>query len=240
MTIPIFLSLQYEHNMMKFPINPEVLKLDIDSSSTSVEVEGIGEVSVTSTPKLAKLNISSMFWHENNLIPSSMYVNWIKKWQKSKKPARFIATKLGYSMLVTCEHFSPEIRAGEEEDAYFELQLKEYRPYGARRLNVAEQNDSLASKIKEMLSLADSATLPVLVEIPRPVRSRNTKEALGNTFKAVTGYTTLCSIAKKETGSTAKWKDLWEVNKDALANTVSDGGEIAVGTVLTIPDSWRK
>jgi len=38
---------------------------------------------------------------------------------------------------VTCEHFNYEIRAGEESDVYYELRLKEYRPFGAKTINFA-------------------------------------------------------------------------------------------------------
>lgn len=240
-TIPIYLMLQYEHNMMKFPVNPESLKMDIDSASGSAEIEGIGEVSVTSKPKLAKLNISSLFWHDVNVLPATLYVNWIKKWQKSKKPAKFVATRFNYSMTVTCEHFDYETRAGEEEDVYFNLQLKEYRPYGARRLNALEPNATLRSKIKELLAAADSATLPVLVEIPRPARSSNTKEAIGTTFKVMTGFTTLCAITKKYTGGTAKWKELFDANKESnvFGDCADTGKELALGTEIIIPESWR-
>ena len=42
-TIPIYIMLQYDGlNAMKFPINPETLKVNIDSASTTTNVEGIG------------------------------------------------------------------------------------------------------------------------------------------------------------------------------------------------------
>ena len=49
--IPIYMTLQYEKYMMKFPINPEVLKKEIPSDSTTVEVEGIGVIPKTSDNK---------------------------------------------------------------------------------------------------------------------------------------------------------------------------------------------
>lgn len=240
-TIPIYIMLQYERNMMKFPVNPEALKMDILSASGKAEIEGVGEVSVTTKPKLAKMTISSLFWHDVNGLPATLYVNWIKKWQKSEKPAKLIVTRFNYSMTVTCEDFSYETRAGEEEDVYFTLQLQEYRPYGARRLNAKEPNATLLSKIKELLQIADNATPPVLVEIPRPARSRNTKEAIGTTFKVVTGYTTLLAITKKYTGGTAKWQDLFNTNKESgvFSEAADTGKELALGTEIQIPESWR-
>ena len=143
-------------------------------------------------------------------------------------------------MQVTCESFWYEIRSGEEEDVYFEIEFKEYRSYGARRLNALDANPTLASKLKELLSVAENATLPVLVEVPRPARGRNGKELTGNIFKVVVGYQTLVSITKKYTGGTAKWKDLFDKNKDTnvFGECADTGAELPLGTEIKIPSSW--
>lgn len=239
-TIPIYIMLQYDGlNAMKFPINPETLKVNIDSASTTTNVEGIGEVSVTSNPKLAKLSIASQFWHENNLLPSFLYVNWIKKWQKSKKPAKLIVTRFNYSMTVTCESFWYETRAGEEEDVYFELSMQEYRPYGARRLNATEADLTTLQKLKMLAEEINDATLPVLVEIPRPSRSSSSKKTIGETFKVVSGYKTLTTITKKLTGGTKKWQELYNTNQEIFGEAITAYKDLENGTVLTIPKSWR-
>lgn len=236
-TIPIYIFLSYGINTLKFPINPENLKVDIDSASVTEEVEGIGEVSVPTPPKLAKLSINSFFWHRVNLLPPFLYVNWIKNWQKGKKPAKLIVTRFNYSMEVTCERFSHDLRAGEEKDVYFELDLQEYRPHGAKLLKT-EGNRNLLQKAKEILGLALSATSPVLVEIPRPTRSKTVKERVDNTFTVKKPYTTLLSITKKITGSTENWRDIYDENKEELGDIIGDGKEIPVGTVLKIPAKY--
>lgn len=236
-TIPIYIFLNYGVNTLKFPINPENLKEDIDSAGTSEEIEGLGEINIPTTPKLAKLSINSFFWHRVNLLPPSLYVNWLKKWQKSKKPAKLIVTRFNYSMQVTCERFSYDMRAGEEKDIYFELDLKEYRPYGAKLLNPAT-NGKFLERAKNALGLIDSATIPVLVEVPRPTRGNTQKETISNIFKTVTGYTTITAIAKKITGSTENWKEIYDENREILGDIVSEGSDIPVGTEIKVPSKY--
>ena len=227
--IPIYITLSYEKNTLKFPINPEKLPKEIESASVTEDVEGIGQISVPQSPRLAKMTIESFFWQAVNLLPSSAYIKWLERWQRSRKPANLIVTRLNYSMTVTCESFRHWIGAGEERDVYFELSLQEYRPYGARRL-ASPSNETLLQRYKEAL---DSATLPVLFEIPRPVRGTTMKEAVSNTFSAVSGCTTLCAITKRLTG-----RELYEANKERLGDILGDWGEIPGGEVLTVPDAW--
>lgn len=231
--IPIYITLQYGYYTLKFPINPDNLTKDIPSESESVEIEGIGEVSVPTKPKLAKISIKSFFWHQNNLTPSSMYVAWLEKWQKSKKPANLVVTRLNYSMQVTCENFKHWINAGEEKDIYFELDLKEYRPYGAKKLNVVNTK-SILQKLQEV---KDLATPPVLVEIPRPSRNSTKKSEITNPYTALKNDTIL-KICKKITGSTDEWSLLYNENKTLLGDMLVQFDEIIVGTKLTLPNKW--
>lgn len=232
--IPIYITLQYEKNLMKFPINPEDLPKEITSASETVDIEGIGPVGIPCKPGLATISISSFFWHKWNLIPSSTYVSWLEKWQRSGKPALLLVTRLNYSMKVTCENFKHSIKAGEEKDVYFELELQEYREYGARYLN-KPNSKSLLQKVQD---LTDSTTPPVLIEIPRPPRDKTLKDIVGNVFKVVPKYDSLCAIAKKFTGMTSKWKELYDENKKRLGDIFTDGDSIPVGEELKLPTSW--
>lgn len=232
-TIPIYITLQYDYYTLKFPINPESIKKEIPSNSESQEVEGIGQVSVPKTPNLARITIESFFWQDVNMLPSSMYVIWLERWQKSKKPANLIVTRLNYSMQVTCENFSHWINAGEEEDIYFTLELQEYRPHGAKRLGV-KTNKTLLQNLKDA---KDLLTSPILFDIPRPSRNSSNKKTFRNPY-TVGKNETLQSITKKITGSTDDWNSLYSENKIELGNIFNNGSDIPSGTKLKLPDSW--
>lgn len=233
--IPIYISLQYGKNFIKFPINPDCLRKNIPSDSTTADVEGIGEVSIPTTPKLATISIKSFFWHNVNYQSPSLYVAWLEKWQKSKQPAKLIVTRLNYSMSVTCESFNHWINAGEESDIYFELNLKEYRPYGAKKLNVIN-NSSLFESLSEIKDKILGYT-PILIDLPRPSRHSNTKDFLENTYIAKKGEN-IISITKKLKNETSNWKSLYDNNKEILSDLISSDEEIPEGTKLNIPKDW--
>lgn len=232
-TIPIYIILQYGLYTLKFPINPDSIKKEISSNSDTEEVEGIGEVSIPKTPNLARITIESFFWQDVNYIPSSMYVIWLERWQKSKKPANLIVTRLNYSMQVTCESFTHWINAGEEKDIYFTLELKEYRPHGAKKIGVV-QNKSLLQKLKEIKELPYN---PVLVDIPRPSRNGTKQKTFTNPYTVLRNET-LLTITKKITGSTENWQMLYDENSVLLADIIENGSEIPIGTKLKLPDDW--
>ena len=232
-TIPIYIILQYSFYSLKFPINPDNLTKDIPSESETVDIEGLGEVSIPTKPKLAKLTINSFFWHQNNLVPASQYVTWLEKWQASKKPAKLIVTRLNYSMEVTCEDFKHWINAGEEKDVYFELQLQEYRPYGARKLNNVK-NKTILQKLKDVKELLTS---PVLIEIPRPTRSSTSKAEIINPYTTKANET-LITITKSITGSSDEWQLLYNENKETIGDLIGNSNGIPEGTKLKLPNKW--
>lgn len=230
---PIYITLSYEKKIMKFPINPPDWKETTGSDSVSADIEDVGEVAIPQQPKLTTITISSFFWHEVNILPSSLYVMWLKKWQKSKIPARLVVTGLNRAMLVTCQSFEHWVNAGEEKDVYFTLQLKEYRPYGARPLSQVA-NKTLLEKLKKLKELV---TTPVLFEIPRPHRSTTLKRVINDPYKVMAGET-LISITKKITGTSAQWKKLYKANADKLDSTMEGDGAIPAGTLLKLPSGW--
>ena len=227
MDIPVLIFLQYENNILKFQVNPESIGKDIQSKGRSVNIEGLGEVNAPQSPSLATMQIKSFFWQDKNLLPTALYVAWLEKWQKSKKPAKFIITRLNYSMYVTCERFFHEKRAGEEEDVYYELDLKEYRQYGAKRVSTVESK-SIFDKF-----IALDLAVPVLIDIPRPGRTNTMKTGV-NPYITKEGET-LSSIARKVTGTSSLWKKIYDANEQVLGNIIGDFQEIPVGTSLTIP-----
>lgn len=237
--IPIYITLQYDFYFLKFPVNPESLRKERASNSNKTKIEGLGEVSDPNTPDLAKITIESFFWHDANVIkginptPPSMYVTWLERWQKSKKPANLIVTRLNYSMKVTCENFNHWVTAGEEKDVYFTLELLEYRPHAAKKLGIVKDKN-LLQKIQE---IQDLIFPPVLVDIPRPPRASISKKSFPNPY-IVKKYETLMTVAKKITGSSENWKGLYDKNKVDLGNIYESGADIPSGTKLILPDDW--
>lgn len=238
--IPIYIFLSYGKNVLKLPINPENLKTDRGSESETEEIEGLGQIGEPSTPKLAKIAINSFFWHEADSMPAALYVAWIRKWQKSKQPAKLVVTRFNYSMQVTCEYFNYDTRAGEEKDVYYELSLQEYRPYGAKYLRT-ETNQKLITKVTNWLGKTSEqlSDVPlVLVGLPRPNRNSTLKEEIGNTYTAVSPYLTITAISKKITGSAENWKEIYDENRDIFGDMESETREVKPGTIIKVPSKY--
>jgi len=234
--IPIYITLTYDKwKTLKFPINPETLKKSIPSSSETVNIVGLGEVSIPQTPKLAEITIESFFWLElSTLVPPALYVNWLEEWQKSKKPAFMVVTRFNYSMWVTCESFEHWINAGEEEDVYYSLSLREYKHHEAKKIS-GDSDKSRLDKVNTALEAVGKYTgYSVLIDIPRPSRTSN-KESIHNPY-IVKKSDTLSSITKKITGKSENWNDLYLQNRESIGETISDG--LVVGTKLTLPNDW--
>ena len=227
MELPLLIFLQYENNLLKLQVNPDRLGKEIPSKGRNAEVIGLGEVNAPQSPALATMSIKSFFWQDRNLLPTALYVAWLEQWQKSKKPAKFIVTRLNYSMYVTCERFYHEKRAGEEDDVYYELDLKEYRPYGAKRVSVKESK----TLFEKFISL--NIAPPILIDIPSPSRTNTMKSGV-NPYVTKEGDT-IASISRKIFGTSSKWRELYDENEAILSDYVGEGKEIPPGTKLTIP-----
>lgn len=156
----------------------------------------------------------------------NQYVTWFSVWQKSKKPARWsivsspLEPKQIYDFDVTCENFKHKIKAGEEQDYYYELELIEHRPYGAAELNT--QTDTETGKTK--------------ADVPFKQRLKGAKE----TFKEFTvrPIDTLWTVAKKfGTGEYDDWKMIYNIasNKSIIANNLRN----LQGQVLQLPKEWQ-
>ena len=229
--IPIVITLSYGANLLKIPVNPESLSRNIPSNSRTVNIEGIGEVSIPTTPKLSKISIKSFFWQDRNILPSSAYISWLLAWQKSKKPAKMIITKLNYSMQVTCENFIYDTKAGEEDDVYYELELQEYRNHGAILVSNSKVNTSVFETLTNL-----NIPIPFLIDIPRPPRTASKKKP-ENPY-IVNNYRTLISITKSIRGNSSDWKSLYESNKKTLGDSFSSNSSIPKGTKLILPEGW--
>lgn len=239
---PIYIILNYDNiRTLQFPVNPEEIKRTFSSSPLRQDIESIGEIAIPQKPKLSEITISSFFWSAIDLTPPMVYVNWIRTWQNSKKPAKLIITRFNFTMDVTCANFDYSIRAGEEGDVYFTLNLIEYRSYGAKKItmrNVALGSSKSSTFLSKLANIVNDVTSFVVLPILPVIRNTNNKLAFftsGDKLK-VKKDSSIASITKDLTGSTNDWRLLYNCNSDILG----DDTDVSVGTELVIPDEWLK
>lgn len=208
----IRLSIIRESSSIVFPINPPEIETAADGNNQVVNIVSLGDIVVPGEKGLATYNIESYFPAEYD--PQN-YVNFIMDWWDSKKPARFVAEGLDIDSQVIVESFVPTRKAGEESDIYYSLELKQYRPYGA--------------KIIEIPTAGENAALPVAenrVDDSPPVPQTYTVKA-GDSLWAIT---------KRMGGESGdNWNALYQANKEIIGNNPN---LIYPGQVLTIPQVW--
>ena len=211
----IYVTLKYEKKAIRFPVNPEQLKKVVSSSAVTEKIEGIGEISIPQTPSLTEITLSSFFWKDKDTTSPKTYIRWLEDWQASRKPAYLIVSRYDWNMQVTCEELTHWVNAGEEDDIYFEISLKEYRTYGAEE--VLFRNGQFIS-IDEA-----SKNIPVLVAKHTPLRSTINKASVDDIFEIKNSkQTTIGSLTKEATGSTKDWKELWRTNREPFGKAVSN------------------
>ena len=257
----IKISLIYNEEQMILPINPEEVKVERGSKGETNDIVGLGQISTPTEPELAKININSFFWGQQlkdasitrgryislGYNTAKQYADWFKTWQRSKKPAKWIveASDANYQLStilgplwVTCEAFNYDVRAGEEEDVYYELSLMEYRPYGANVVvPVGEGAFDGSGEAQE-------------AEMPPPERV-DTRTILSQIYTTV-AETNCVMIAGKLLGQYAieQVKQLFDLNKEAFTNAdnfiapspdeqgLPIEGKMKAGINIIIPDDW--
>ena len=113
------------------------------------------------------------------------------------------------------------------------MRLREYRSYGAKKLNVITDK-SLFDKLK---SIKDDLVLPVLVEIPRPQRNNIFKIKWKNPYTVLLNEN-LQTITKKITGYTTDWKALYDENAEEIGDLMIENKPLRVGMKLVLPQKW--
>ena len=201
---------------------PSVLSNQINSGVRS----GINSVKgfVNSVPKsdIVQATVSSIIDDSQKFKVLNEYVKWFEEWQASKKPARWTIVvppnqpPQCFDFYVTCANFEYEVRAGEDGDYYYNLELLEWRDYGAKVLNTKTQKDGTVVYEKETSARIDTNKPETPTEI------------------TATDKDSIWSISKRYCQD--NWRDLFneEVNRVALSTSPQD----ISGAVLKIPKQY--
>lgn len=142
MDIGIFIK-NSKGTIAQIPINPSEFTISSSGNNKNMEIVKLGEISILKKSHLKEIEWESWFpyfdWYPGIRTSSSnnekgfkqpdWYVKFIEKIRKSCKPCQLIITGLNINMDVSIEDFSTTHKAGEHEDKYYSIKLKEYRPY---------------------------------------------------------------------------------------------------------------
>lgn len=218
------MRLQFNGKFLTLPINPKEIKRKRNASNTDIEIIGLGKTTRKGDPSLETFNIESFFPAPNSYFYKGVkpatcidFINEIWNTENINNNIAKITTiglPIDINMYFVIDNFEFDHRAGEEEDIYYMLSIKEYRPYGVKTVDV---------KLSGLAAARASA----------PAVVNNTPQTVKNTY-TVQKNDCLWNIAKACVGDGSRWRELYDVNKDKIKNP----NLIYPGQVLTLPDGW--
>jgi hypothetical protein len=155
MAIGIFI--EYNNEIIQFPVNPEELELEKQGNNEVVEVVKLGEINIAKDVKLSnvefesffpKYNIGSYIRTKNKFQGPEFYINFIDRIRENKKPVRFIVSNTNINMMALIENFKYKYVAG-DDDIHFTIALTEYRDYTVRTVKISDYKSNRPQIKKE-------------------------------------------------------------------------------------------
>lgn len=142
---------------MQIPIPPETIDTKIPSKNETIDLLSAGEVNILKSPGLMEMSFDFMLPNTNypfsdNLLgfrKANYYVSRLEKFKVSKQPFQFIIVRmkpngsmLGMSNVkVTLEDYVIKDDAKEGFDQYASVQLKMWKDFGTKKLEVKTDKD---------------------------------------------------------------------------------------------------
>lgn len=216
----IWLTFDGENQKLRFPVHPEKISLKQGSSNQSVDIAGLGEVTIMQEKPEAEVSWSSFF--PNNPFPGMQVssLTWpeeikfkIKTWMGSKKPCHLIVTGTKINCHVTIEQFDCSEEGGAIGDLNYTIKLKEYRQPTIRQVAVDVKTET--ATVNDAEARVDNTVTP-------------------STCTVVKGDC-LWNIAKKYLGDGSRYKEIYEANKAVIDAHRGGPNMIWPGDVLKIP-----
>lgn len=225
--------LQQQQDLIVLPINPEKLAMSEKSKNKEKTVIGIGDVNIPELRGLNTLSFDSFFpahWAhycavaQDEIMKPMVYVNKIMQFKNSKTPIKliFASSNMQNIMLANgnasgqflIEDMDYEIKAGEENDIYYSIKLKQYRSFEPKVVTIKKETQTSAP------------TITIKDQLKRPAPIAITKEIKRYTVKSGDN---LWNIARTYYG------DGNEYQKIVKANKIGTPSLIYPGQVLVIP-----
>lgn len=151
----IFFNFQGE--IIRLPVNPETITVRTSKDNKTYKVLKLGEINVLGDTKLSEINFEVLLpgqiypfvLTQNDFRKPDFYIQKFQEYMDSKEPVRLVITgkPMAINQLVSIEDIEYEKRAGEEQDIYMKLELKEYREYSLNTYVPAQKQAGQVQKV---------------------------------------------------------------------------------------------
>lgn len=150
--LDIAFFLVYGNASYQLPINPSDITINLSGNNEARTVISLGEINLLKRRSLAEITISSFFPRDYNIVStvmtsgdfvtSEVYKQLLETIQQNRDYFRLIITGYNINMLVAIEDISWSYQHGDYENLYYELSLKEYRPYGIKIIDTSSSGNN--------------------------------------------------------------------------------------------------
>ncbi|MFF2179424.1 LysM peptidoglycan-binding domain-containing protein [Lysinibacillus sp. NPDC058147] len=218
---------------VQFPVAPPELSTKINGRNETIVLMNDGEVNVIKKTGLTDIefevllpNVKYPFSiYPNGFQPATFYLDKLEKLKISDKPFQFIVNRMmpngsllfDTNMTVTIEDYEIKESADYGFDVMVNIQLKQYRSYGNKRIVVQPATQSTSAS-------SSTTTQNAVVEEKRPTTGKETPK----TYTVKKGDT-LWAIAKKYLGDGSKYPELAKLNNINNPNVIKEGQVIKLG-----------
>ena len=218
--------LYFNDDGIVLPVNPEELEISRSSDNENIDIVGAGKRTRKDSMSLWTTTIESFFpgknsyWYKGK--KPNEYINFIMNiWKadyKNNNVPKIVTTGLPRNLntFFVIEEFNYDSKAGEEEDIYYTLSLKEYKPYGVKEIEIKNKKTKTKGK--------------------KNSRAKANSKKKKSKIYVVQKGDCLWNIAKACTGKGTDWKQLYKLNKKVIG---SNPNLIYPGQKLTLPDGWK-
>lgn len=170
MDIGIFI--EYDNRVVQIPVNPQTFNVDTGGNNKTEEIISLGEIVIPRNKKLSGISWESFFPYESwftavrtkgSFQSAKFYVDFINKIRDDCKPCHLTVTGIGFDEDVVIESFNYHHQAGDHEDTYYSISLKQYKPY---TVSIVSKTDIESQLVKIPSSKPTSPSTPTSTSSP--------------------------------------------------------------------------
>lgn len=213
---------------VQLPVAPSEMSMRINNKNESITLMNEGEVNILKKPGLTNIEFEALLpnvqypfaIYPSGFMPATYYLDKLEQLKVSQEPFQFIVNRMkprgdllfDTNLTVALEEYEIQESAENGFDIVVRIFLKQFRPYGNKRLNVQTSNSN------------GSTTQKVTVEKQRPTTGKETPKIV-----TVKSGDTLWAIAKRELGDGSKYTELAKLNNLSNPNLIHPGQVIKLG-----------
>lgn len=187
----------YQDRVYQLPVNPEELEVTYSGNNETKDIVALGEIQLLQKRELATLTIESWLpeqpWFgglrtSGGFKPAKVYDEFFHMIQDSETYMRLIVTGINLNMLVAITSYKSRNQAGDHEDLYFTLDLKEYKEYNAQQVPITNENIAITQRNVFSLGAGGTGSDSGQVSTPTRVTIGSLVLVTGKLFYTSTGY----------------------------------------------------